>query len=56
MANIVPTGHSLHTWIEAHGYASAGYAREVYHVYGTGEPETWRTELQEPVIAAAAIG
>ena len=56
MANIVPTAHSLTTWIEAHGYRSGGYSREVYHVYGTGDPDTWRTELQEPVIAAPVNG
>jgi DNA-binding transcriptional MerR regulator len=56
MANIVPTVHSLTTWIDAHGYRSTGYSREVYHVYGAGDPDTWRTEVQEPVIAAAADG
>ena len=38
MTNIVPTGHSLHTWIGAHGYRSDGYFREVYHEYGSGDP------------------
>jgi DNA-binding transcriptional MerR regulator/effector-binding domain-containing protein len=56
MANIVPTEQSLRIWIGAHGYLSAGYFREVYHVYGTDDPESWRTELQEPVIAAPVIG
>jgi effector-binding domain-containing protein len=56
MANIVPTAHSLTTWIDAHGYRSVGYSREVYHVYGTDDPDTWRTELQEPVIAAPGNG
>ncbi|GIJ57871.1 MerR family transcriptional regulator [Virgisporangium aurantiacum] len=56
MANIVPTAHSLTTWIDAHGYRSAGYSREIYHVYGTGDPDTWRTEVQEPVIVRAADG
>jgi DNA-binding transcriptional MerR regulator/effector-binding domain-containing protein len=56
MANIVPTAHSLTTWIEAHGYRSTGYSREVYHVYGTGDPDTWRTEVQEPVIVRPAGG
>lgn len=56
MASVVPTGHSLHTWIEAHGYRSDGYFREVYHEYGSGDPEAWRTELQEPVIAGGAGG
>jgi DNA-binding transcriptional MerR regulator len=56
MANIVPTAHSLTTWIGAHGYRSGGYSREVYHHYGAGDPDTWRTELQEPVIAAPDNG
>jgi DNA-binding transcriptional MerR regulator len=56
MANIVPTVHSLTTWIDAHGYRSTGYSREVYHVYGSGDPDTWRTEVQEPVIVRPAGG
>ncbi|GAA1034543.1 MerR family transcriptional regulator [Virgisporangium ochraceum] len=56
MADVVRTGHSLHTWVEAHGYRSDGYFREVYHVYGRGDPDTWRTELQEPVVAGGAAG
>jgi DNA-binding transcriptional MerR regulator/effector-binding domain-containing protein len=56
MANVVPTAHSLQAWIEAHGYRSDGYFREVYHHYGTGDPDSWRTELQEPVVAGAADG
>jgi len=56
MANVVHTGHSLNTWIAAHGYRSAGYFREVYHHYGSGDPNGRRTELKEPGIAAGAGG
>jgi effector-binding domain-containing protein len=56
MDNVVHSGHSLNIWIAAHGYRSTGYLREVYHHYGSGDPESWRTELQEPVIVDAAGG
>lgn len=50
MAEVVPTGQALARWIEAHGYRSAGYAREQY--LATPDDETgWVTELQEPVAA-----
>jgi DNA-binding transcriptional MerR regulator len=39
----------LGRWIEANGYRSTGFAREVYLKYGDGDPESWVTELQETV-------
>ncbi len=52
MQDVLPTGQILARWIEANGYVSAGYAREVsLHV-----PENraeWVTELQVPVVPAA---
>jgi DNA-binding transcriptional MerR regulator len=43
----------LGRWIEANGYRSTGFAREVYLKYGDGDPETWVTELQETVTRSA---
>jgi DNA-binding transcriptional MerR regulator len=52
MNEVLPTSQALARWIEANGYVSAGYAREVsLHV-----PENladWVIELQEPVVPAA---
>ncbi|HJP78583.1 MAG TPA: MerR family transcriptional regulator [Pseudonocardiaceae bacterium] len=52
MNEVLPTAQALARWIEANGYVSAGYAREVsLHV-----PENradWVIELQEPVVPAA---
>jgi DNA-binding transcriptional MerR regulator len=39
----------LARWIEENGYRGTGMAREVYLNYGEGDPETWVTELQEPI-------
>jgi DNA-binding transcriptional MerR regulator len=43
------TLQQLARWIEENGYRGSGMAREVYLQYGEGAPETWVTELQEPV-------
>jgi DNA-binding transcriptional MerR regulator len=51
MEGVMPTVQTLARWIEAHGYRSGGYNREVYHRYASGDPQEWRTELQEPVTA-----
>lgn len=51
MDDVMPTSQALARWIEAHGYESAGYSRELYLNYAMGDPDTWRTELQEPVKA-----
>ncbi|MEU3353685.1 MerR family transcriptional regulator [Streptomyces sp. NPDC037389] len=49
MADVLPTVQALARWIDANGYRSTGYAREVYLAYGQGDPAGWVTELQEPV-------
>ncbi|MEU1778742.1 MerR family transcriptional regulator [Streptomyces abikoensis] len=49
MDDIVPTAQALAHWIDANGYRSTGYAREVYLAYGEGDPAGWVTEIQEPV-------
>jgi DNA-binding transcriptional MerR regulator/effector-binding domain-containing protein len=51
MDEVLPTSQILGQWIGAHGYHSLGYSREVYLRYGEGMPESWETELQEPVAA-----
>lgn len=49
MDDVMPTVQALARWIDANGYRSTGYAREVYLAYGQGDPAGWVTELQEPV-------
>ena len=49
MDDVMPSVQTLARWISDHGHRSLGYNREVYHAYGEGFPEPWRTELQEPV-------
>jgi DNA-binding transcriptional MerR regulator len=48
MDNVMPTIQSLARWIDAHGYRSAGYNRELYIECGE-DRDAWVTELQEPV-------
>ncbi len=50
MDDVMPTIQTLAQWIEANGYKSAGYNRELYVSYGEG-PGPWAVELQEPVEA-----
>jgi DNA-binding transcriptional MerR regulator len=50
---VMPTVQTLAQWIEASGYRSAGYARELYLECPT-DAEKWVTELQEPVRPGAA--
>ncbi|GAB3480005.1 MerR family transcriptional regulator [Amycolatopsis cihanbeyliensis] len=50
MDAVIPTVQALARWIEAGGYRSTGYNREYYPHYGDGDPATWVTELQEPVV------
>jgi DNA-binding transcriptional MerR regulator len=50
MDEVMPTIQTLARWIEANGYKSAGYNRELYVSYGDG-PGPWAVELQEPVEA-----
>ena len=48
MDDVMPTIQTLARWIEANGYRSAGYNRELYLSYGEGSGP-WQVELQEPV-------
>jgi DNA-binding transcriptional MerR regulator len=48
MENVVPTVQTLARWIDANGYRSAGYNRELYIECGESR-DTWVTELQEPL-------
>ena len=42
------TVQTLARWIDANGYRSTGYNRELYIEIGE-DPSSWVTELQEPV-------
>ena len=48
MDDMLPTGQALARWIDANGYRSAGYAREVT-LNWSPDPEQWVTELQLPI-------
>ena len=48
MDDVLPTGQALARWIDANGYHSAGYAREVT-LNWSPDPEQWVTELQLPI-------
>jgi len=53
MDDVMPSVQALARWIEANGYTSTGYNRELYLDYGMGDdPQQWVTELQEPVVRA----
>src|SRR5215216_3752532 len=49
MDNVMPTIQTLARWIDANGYRSAGYNRELYIECGENR-DTWVTELQEPIV------
>lgn len=49
MDDVMPTIQALARWIDANGYRSAGYNRELYIELGE-DKDTWVTELQEPVV------
>ncbi|GGU81582.1 MerR family transcriptional regulator [Streptomyces albospinus] len=49
MSRIMPTAQNLAHWIDANGYRSAGYARELY-LECPADQEKWVTEIQEPVV------
>ncbi|MFI8814496.1 MULTISPECIES: MerR family transcriptional regulator [unclassified Streptomyces] len=51
MDTVLPTEQTLARWIDASGYRSAGYAREV-NLECPDDREKWVTELQEPVTGA----
>jgi DNA-binding transcriptional MerR regulator len=48
MDNVMATIQTLARWIDANGYRSAGYNRELYIEVGE-DKDTWVTELQEPI-------
>ncbi len=48
MDNVMATVQALARWIDANGYRSAGYSRELYLETGENR-DTWVTELQEPL-------
>jgi len=48
MDNVMPTIQTLAHWIDANGYRSAGYNRELYIECGA-DRDAWVTELQEPI-------
>ncbi|MGD3105226.1 MerR family transcriptional regulator [Streptomyces sp. YGL11-2] len=55
MSRIMPTAQSLAHWIDANGYRSAGYARELY-LECPEDQEKWVTEIQEPVVRVSDRG
>ncbi|GHE27050.1 MerR family transcriptional regulator [Streptomyces hydrogenans] len=48
MDDVLPTAQALASWIDTNGYASAGYARELY-LECPEDPAGWVTEIQEPI-------
>lgn len=48
MDNVLPSIQALARWIDAGGYQSLGYAREVTLAHGDSRDD-WVTELQEPI-------
>jgi effector-binding domain-containing protein len=48
MDNVMTTIQTLARWIDANGYRSTGYNRELYLELGE-DRDAWVTELQEPV-------
>ena len=55
MDDVLPTGQALARWIDANGYRSAGYAREITLNWSC-DPEQWVTELQQPIEIEATGG
>ena len=49
MDDVMPTIQRLARWIDANGYRSAGYNRELYVECGANG-DAWVTELQEPIV------
>ena len=50
MDDVLSTGQALARWIDANGYRSVGYAREVALEW-SADPDQWITELQQPIDA-----
>ena len=51
MGNVLTTIQTLARWVDANGYRSAGYPRELY-LECPDDENKWVTELQEPVTSA----
>lgn len=51
METVLPTIQTLGRWIDANGYRSTGYLREV-NLECPDNHDEWVTELQEPVTKA----
>lgn len=51
MSSVLVTIQTLARWIEANGYRSAGYPRELY-LECPDDEDKWVTELQEPIVPA----
>ena len=49
MDGVMPTIQALVRWIDANGYRSVGYNRELYIELGE-DRDAWVTELQEPIV------
>jgi effector-binding domain-containing protein len=49
MNDVMPTIQALARWIDANGYRSVGYNRELYIELGENR-DAWVTELQEPIV------
>lgn len=49
MASVMTAVQALAYWIDAHGYQSVGYPREVNLECPRDDPDAWVTELQEPI-------
>jgi effector-binding domain-containing protein len=50
MEDVLSTGQALARWIDASGYRSVGYNREITLEWSP-DPEQWVTELQQPIYA-----
>jgi DNA-binding transcriptional MerR regulator len=48
MDDVMPTGQALARWVDASGYRSAGYTREITLQWDP-DPGNWVTELQQPI-------
>jgi DNA-binding transcriptional MerR regulator len=55
MDNVMPAIQAMARWIEANGYRSAGYIRELYIECGA-DRDAWVTELQEPIELTGGAG
>ncbi len=50
MDDVLSTGQALARWIDANGYQSVGYAREITLEWSP-DPDQWVTKLQQPICA-----